>query len=330
MVTTTCLFQSPGRNPFLQIAGWWHFPRLRGRTSDHQWQRLLALLEPVSVREKPVWQLWNIHIGFSVIYFLIIYLSVHKHKHIYIDTLFCTVSHFMDLFIRSTWISHASQGSVPSSCLQSMLPQLTGRMRISLQCRSRKTSPMEHWARKRKKNLCHKHANTHRENNCLKVASIASHQNPNSLRKDNAFRVTLLLSHALMAVEWNKQSVLESSPNQSARQHKEWYYWVAKSFKFLYYRFQRLTGGNGLGKQRKEKKRGICRALRDNRFPVSAWLFSSCFVFLWTKYELNLKLLEICLWSAMVRLSVASLVLFRVTLWGPNFHLSAVCISRGL
>lgn len=57
----------------------------------------------------------------------------------------------MDLFIRSTSISHASQGSVPSSCLQSILPQLTGRMRISLQCRSRKNSPMKHWVRKKKK-----------------------------------------------------------------------------------------------------------------------------------------------------------------------------------
>lgn len=82
-------------------------------------------------------------------------------------------------------------------------------MRISLQCRSRKNSPMKHWVRKKKKKttqktLCHKQVNMHRENNCLKAASIASHQNPNSLRKENAFRVTLLLSHALMDVKWNK------------------------------------------------------------------------------------------------------------------------------
>lgn len=49
----------------------------------------------------------------------------------------------------------------------------------------------------------------------------ASYQNSTSLPKDNAFRVTFLLSHALMDMKWNKQTVSESSANQSARQDKE-------------------------------------------------------------------------------------------------------------
>lgn len=241
----------------------------------------------------------------------------------------------MDLCIRSTWISHASQGSVPSSCLQSILPQLTGRMRISLQCRSRKNSLMKHWVRKKKKKKQHKKPCAISTPTRTEKTTASKRPLLQAIRTPIRWGKKMLLgwpscSHMLWWM-WNGiNSVLESSPSQSARQHKEWYYWVAKSFKFLYYGFQRLTGGNGLGKQRKEKKRGICRALRDNRFPVSAWLFRSCFVFLWIKYELNLKLLEICLWSAVVSLSVASLVLFRVTLWGPNSRLSAVCISRGL
>lgn len=138
------------------------------------------------------------------------------------------------------------------------------RMRISLQCRSRKISLLEYQSRERENPLCHTHANTLRENNCLQVAFIASHQNPGSLQKDNAFSVSLLLSHVSMDMQWNKQSVSKSSSNQSVRQHKQCYCWVVKSQKILCCRIQRLTEEMYL-----ENKRGICRTLRYNRFPVS-------------------------------------------------------------
>lgn len=129
-------------------------------------------------------------------------------------------------------------------------------------------------------------------NNYLQVVFTASYQNPNSLLKDNALRVISLLSHALMDMKWNQQTVSESSPNQSLRQHKEWNYWVVKSLKFLYYSFQRLTEETyyeNKGKKRKGEFAGVWQIT----FSVSDWLFRNSFTVLQTKCELDLKLLEI-------------------------------------
>lgn len=173
---------------------------------------------------------------------------------------------------------------------------MTGRMRVSLQDGSRNNTLLEYQSTKRETPLCHEYSHTLRENNCLQVVFTASYQNPNSLQKDNAFRVNFLLSHALMDMKLNKQTVSESSPNQSARQHKETYNWVVTSLKFLYYSFQRQTGEmyyENKGRKRKREFAGIW----EITFSVSAGLFRSSFIFLQTKSELDLKLLEVCeLW----------------------------------
>lgn len=138
-----------------------------------------------------------------------VYIHVYKHTPIYnFHHCSCFIKD-VDLFMRSTY-----QPGIRAWELPAIHPAPNDR-------KNEDNTLLKHQSSKRETPLCHECADTLGGNNCLPVVFTASYQNPNSLLKDNAFRVTFLLSHALMDVKWNKQTASESSPKQSARQHKE-------------------------------------------------------------------------------------------------------------
>lgn len=172
-------------------------------------------------------------------------MSTNKHPYIIFPTV--AVSWRMWIF---SWGQHTSQGSQPGICLLSILPHMTGRMRVSLQDRSRDNTLLEHQPRRRETTLSHEYADTLIRNNCLQWCLLQAIRTPIHCQ-----RIMLLgwpsCSHMLWWIwDWIN-TVSESSSNQSAWQHKEWHYWVVKSH--FCTTDSETNWGNLIWKQRKIK-----------------------------------------------------------------------------
>lgn len=210
-----------------------------------------------------------------------VYIHVYKHTPIYnFPHCGCFIKD-VDLFMRST-----HQPGIRAWKLPAIRAAPNDR-------KSEDNTPLEHRSSKRETSLCHRYTDTLGGNNCLQMVFTASYQNPNSLLKDNAFRVTLLLSHALMDMKWNKQTVSESSPSQSAGQHKEWVILLGCEVSQISVLQLSETNWETYCENKGRKRKGEFAGVWQITFSVSAWLFRSSFTVLQTKCELDLKLLEI-------------------------------------